>query len=144
MAPSPSHAITPGKNSGASKLLNDYVSSQSFSPQRVVDVYPPSNSGTPLAKARSVRYTVSSFSYTTNNDRSIVNVGALNWATGETVAVKEIQLSNIPKGELGQIMVLFFFGWLLLPFSSSFPVVGDRLAQESQRMVPFARVTSQS
>ena len=32
-------------------------------------------------------------------------LGALNWATGETVAVKEIQLSNIPKGELGQIMV---------------------------------------
>jgi hypothetical protein len=32
-------------------------------------------------------------------------VGALNWATGETVAVKEIQLSNIPKGELGEIMV---------------------------------------
>ncbi|KAF9241075.1 hypothetical protein BU15DRAFT_87319 [Melanogaster broomeanus] len=30
---------------------------------------------------------------------------ALNWATGETVAVKEIQLSNIPKGELGQIMI---------------------------------------
>ncbi|KAH8987236.1 hypothetical protein EDB86DRAFT_3065770 [Lactarius hatsudake] len=29
---------------------------------------------------------------------------ALNWATGETVAVKEIQLSNIPRGELGQIM----------------------------------------
>ncbi|KAF8631040.1 hypothetical protein AX15_002648 [Amanita polypyramis BW_CC] len=29
---------------------------------------------------------------------------ALNWATGETVAVKEIQLSNIPKGELGEIM----------------------------------------
>ncbi|KAI6114307.1 hypothetical protein F5141DRAFT_1105796 [Pisolithus sp. B1] len=29
---------------------------------------------------------------------------ALNWATGETVAVKEIQLSNIPKGELAQIM----------------------------------------
>ena len=31
--------------------------------------------------------------------------GALNWATGETVAVKEIQLSNIPRGDLGQIMV---------------------------------------
>jgi hypothetical protein len=31
--------------------------------------------------------------------------GALNWATGETVAVKEIQLSNIPKGELPEIMV---------------------------------------
>ncbi|KII90830.1 hypothetical protein PLICRDRAFT_107006 [Plicaturopsis crispa FD-325 SS-3] len=29
---------------------------------------------------------------------------ALNWATGETVAVKEIQLSNIPKGEIGEIM----------------------------------------
>lgn len=29
---------------------------------------------------------------------------ALNWATGETVAVKEIQLANIPKGELGEIM----------------------------------------
>ncbi|KZT28795.1 hypothetical protein NEOLEDRAFT_1129017 [Neolentinus lepideus HHB14362 ss-1] len=29
---------------------------------------------------------------------------ALNWATGETVAIKEIQLSNIPKGELGEIM----------------------------------------
>ena len=95
-----------------------------------------------MAKARSVRYTVSSFSYTPNNDRSIVNVGALNWATGETVAVKEIQLSNIPKGELGQIMVPLLLR--LLPFSSSFPVVGDRLAQESQRMVPFARVTSQS
>jgi hypothetical protein len=34
-----------------------------------------------------------------------MHAGALNWATGETVAVKEIQLSNIPKGELGQIMV---------------------------------------
>lgn len=30
---------------------------------------------------------------------------ALNWATGETVAVKEIQLANIPKAELGEIMV---------------------------------------
>ncbi|KAK2465312.1 hypothetical protein APHAL10511_002666 [Amanita phalloides] len=29
---------------------------------------------------------------------------ALNWATGETVAVKEIQLTNIPKAELGEIM----------------------------------------
>ena len=32
-------------------------------------------------------------------------VGALNWATGETVAIKEITLSNIPKAELGEIMV---------------------------------------
>ncbi|KAI0683103.1 kinase-like protein [Earliella scabrosa] len=29
---------------------------------------------------------------------------ALNWATGETVAIKEIQLGNIPKSEIGQIM----------------------------------------
>ncbi|KAF8513773.1 hypothetical protein JB92DRAFT_3083136 [Gautieria morchelliformis] len=29
---------------------------------------------------------------------------ALNWTTGETVAVKQIQLSNIPRGELGEIM----------------------------------------
>lgn len=37
--------------------------------------------------------------------QTLMHAGALNWATGETVAVKEIQLSNIPKGELGQIMV---------------------------------------
>ena len=45
--------------------------------------------------------------------------GALNWATGETVAVKEIQLSNIPKGELGQIMVRVShscFAFVLHPF----------------------------
>lgn len=33
--------------------------------------------------------------------------GALNWATGETVLVKEIQLSNFPKAELGEIMVSY-------------------------------------
>lgn len=32
-------------------------------------------------------------------------LGALKWATGEAVAIKEIQLSNIPKAELGEIMV---------------------------------------
>lgn len=37
--------------------------------------------------------------------RLIIAPGALNWATGETVAIKEIQLSNIPKGEIRQIMV---------------------------------------
>lgn len=35
----------------------------------------------------------------------LLRAGALNWATGETVAIKEIQLSNIPKSEIGQIMV---------------------------------------
>ena len=40
--------------------------------------------------------------------------GALNWATGETVAVKEIQLSNIPKGELGQIMVRYVLWYVAM------------------------------
>ncbi|KAG6377196.1 hypothetical protein JVT61DRAFT_1249 [Boletus reticuloceps] len=69
MATSPSHAISPGKNAGASKLLNDYQLGDSLGKGAFGQVY-----------------------------------RALNWATGETVAVKEIQLSNIPKGELGQIM----------------------------------------
>lgn len=37
--------------------------------------------------------------------RRSISQGALNWTTGETVAVKQIQLSNIPKSELGEIMV---------------------------------------
>lgn len=41
--------------------------------------------------------------------QTLMHAGALNWATGETVAVKEIQLSNIPKGELGQIMVSLLY-----------------------------------
>jgi len=81
--------------------------------------------GIPLAKARSVRYTVSTFPYTTNRDRLTANVGALNWATGETVAVKEIQLSNIPKGELGQIMVPLLLQMEASALFSSFPIVGD-------------------
>ena len=35
----------------------------------------------------------------------VLYAGALNWATGEPVAIKEITLSNIPKAELGEIMV---------------------------------------
>lgn len=69
-------------------------------------------------------------------DQLIVNVGALNWATGETVAVKEIQLSNIPKGELGQIMVPVPIHIVASAPFLTFPTVGDRLAQESQRMPP--------
>jgi hypothetical protein len=37
-----------------------------------------------------------------------VYLGALKWSTGETVAIKEIQLSNIPKAELDEIMVRSF------------------------------------
>lgn len=32
-------------------------------------------------------------------------IGALNWITGETVAIKQIQMVNIPKSQLGEIMV---------------------------------------
>jgi hypothetical protein len=51
-------------------------------------------------------------------------IGALNWATGETVAVKEIQLSAIPKSELGEIMVssASISEWLLCLM---FPLVRD-------------------
>ena len=34
--------------------------------------------------------------------------GALNWTTGETVAIKQIQLSTIAKGDLGEIMVRIY------------------------------------
>ena len=54
--------------------------------------------------------------------------GALNWATGETVAVKEIQLSNIPKGELGEIMVSNAISHRV--FHLLCPLVRDRSAQE--------------
>lgn len=30
---------------------------------------------------------------------------ALNWTSGETVAIKQISISNIPEGELSDIMV---------------------------------------
>jgi hypothetical protein len=32
-------------------------------------------------------------------------LGALNWTNGETVAVKQIQLANIPKAEIAEMMV---------------------------------------
>lgn len=35
------------------------------------------------------------------------SAGALNFTNGETVAVKQIQLSAIPKAELGDIMVRY-------------------------------------
>jgi hypothetical protein len=67
-----------------------------------------SNSVIRWVKARLGRFTVKSrlFAWSMPTPLNCGHVlGALNWATGETVAVKEIQLSNIPKGELGQIMV---------------------------------------
>ena len=37
-------------------------------------------------------------------DVCTVFTGALNWTTGETVAVKQIQLASIPKADLSEIM----------------------------------------
>lgn len=67
-----------------------------------------SNSVTRLGKVLSDRCIVSRnllFGWRLFIQVCVCVAGALNWATGETVAVKEIQLSNIPKGELGEIMV---------------------------------------
>lgn len=67
-----------------------------------------SNWETPWEKVHLVRYTVRQIGYPRFSDGRADDglvQGALNWATGETVAIKEIQLGNIPKGEIGQIMV---------------------------------------
>lgn len=55
--------------------------------------------------------------------------GALNWATGETVAIKEIQLSNIPKSEIGQIMVSMSNS-AVYPLVAKSSSVRNRSAQE--------------
>ena len=68
--------------------------------------------------------------------------GALNWATGETVAVKEITLANIPKGEISQIMVgdrsLLHHRPDHLHDS---PSVRDRPAQESECTCVYIKFT---
>lgn len=62
-----------------------------------------------LGKVPSARYIVRSLTSEGGTVHSTTRIyaGALNWATGETVAVKEIQLANIPKAELGEIMVRY-------------------------------------
>jgi hypothetical protein len=82
-----------------------------------MDAY--SNSETRLEKAPSRRSIVRCFDFRfVGFDLKRLSLGALNWATGETVAVKEIQLSSIPKGELGEIMVrsLAYISYLMLTF----------------------------
>ena len=59
----------------------------------------------PSGREHSVKYTVRIILSGAQRLPYIRLLGALNWATGETVAIKEIQLSNIPKSEIGQIMV---------------------------------------
>jgi serine/threonine protein kinase len=39
---------------------------------------------------------------------------ALNWGTGQTVAVKQVRLSDLPKSELRVIMVRLFGGFAFL------------------------------
>ena len=79
-----------------------------------------SNSEIRWARARlgrcTVRSVVASLTDWSAHSDPRTRSGALNWATGETVAVKEIQLSNIPKGELGQIMVRVSLNCASLPF----------------------------
>lgn len=41
---------------------------------------------------------------------------ALNWGTGETVAIKQVRLVDLPKGEIRVIMVCFMLSKLCLPF----------------------------
>ena len=69
-------------------------------------------------------------------------LGALNWATGETVAIKEIQLSNIPKSEIGQIMVsssaVIDMAVLHGVFSCA---VRDQLVEELERTSLYFRVS---
>lgn len=60
-------------------------------------------------------------------------LGALNWATGETVAVKEITLANIPKGEISQIMVdSSSSNAVQTAHSHALPPVRDRSAQKPE------------
>lgn len=67
-----------------------------------------------------------------------LDLGALNFTNGETVAVKQIQLSNIPKAELGEIMVSrgkLGYSCCCVRKLTSIPsclTVRDRSAQESQ------------
>lgn len=104
MEASPSTS-TPRKRANQSKLLNDYVCLNRHASWHFAECVC-SNSGTLWERARLVKSSVSDYQCRSNIlSEKLIHAGALNWATGETVAVKEIQLSNIPKGELGQIMV---------------------------------------
>ena len=56
--------------------------------------------------------------WSARSDPRMAHPGTLNRATGETVTIKKLQLSNmIPKGELGQIVVRVSVGyaWASIP-----------------------------
>jgi hypothetical protein len=95
---------TPSANGNNPKALNDYVSNQQSTFRSRLLTYT-------VATGRLVREgsVWPGVSYVVHGWARIVTltigIGALNWATGETVAVKEIQLANIPKAELSDIMV---------------------------------------
>ena len=95
-----------GTSAGSAKLLNDYVRTTSS----ISDVihgteHTCSNLAIRWERARLVKSIVRGSAIRDGVWTYRSSAGALNWATGETVAVKEIQLSNIPKNEIGQIMV---------------------------------------
>lgn len=94
--------------SGNSKSLNDYVRSALFHNQWDKLFKCGSNWEIRWEKVLLARFIVRAFYIVdANESQSCVfgNIGALNLSTGETVAVKEIQLSNIPKSELPEIQV---------------------------------------
>lgn len=66
-------------------------------------------------------------------------IGALNWTTGETVAVKQIQLANIPKSELGEIMARtnIYATVLCEAYFPSWSLERDRSIEKSQRLPPI-------
>lgn len=58
-----------------------------------------------------------------------MRLGGLNFTTGEVVAVKQIQLTAIPKSEIGDIMV----GWILFnifDYTDCISVVRNRSFEE--------------
>ena len=95
-----------GTSAGSAKLLNDYVrTTTSISGVIHGTEHTCSNLAIRWERARLVKSIVRGSAIRDGVWTYRSSVGALNWATGETVAVKEIQLSNIPKNEIGQIMV---------------------------------------
>jgi hypothetical protein len=70
-------------------------------------INPYSNWGKPLVKELRLKFTVRSTLPTEieNLTRLSTPLEALNWTSGETVAIKQISIENIPVGELSDIMV---------------------------------------
>jgi serine/threonine protein kinase len=89
----PSQPPTPTSAKAASKALTDYVCLWIFH----------------NLNERNIKFLIQQLGDSLGKGAFGQVYRALNWSTGETVAVKEIELSNIPKSELGDIMVCLFY-----------------------------------